>query len=122
MKYNISILKKTLFLFSAFLFSIHTVFAQSVTWLNSISSGVTDTASTIIVFLAGLALAYFLWGLVIFIAQSGSEQVRTEGKQKMIWGIIFLFVLVSAWGLVSLLSTLTGIGEGTAPSAPQTTY
>ncbi len=70
--------------------------------------------------LIAIALLVFIWGLVVFIAQSDNEQARTAGKQKMIWGIIALFVIVSVWGLVNLLQQLTGVDEGTV-SAPQST-
>ncbi len=36
----------------------------------------------------------------------------------MIWGIVALFVIVSVWGLVSLLQLLTGAGGGGTPTAP----
>jgi hypothetical protein len=62
--------------------------------------------------LVALALALFIWGLVIFITQSDNDQGRAAGKQKMIWGIIALFVIVSVWGLVNLLQQLTGVGAG----------
>lgn len=48
---------------------------------------------------AGLALLVFFWGLVKFIAASGSEEGRKQGRQVMIWGIIALFVMASVWGL-----------------------
>jgi|SRR3989344_2152457 len=69
--------------------------------------------------LMGVALLVFLWGLVIFIAKSADETARSEGRQRMIWGIIALFVAVSIWGLVNFISESTGIDQGTAPSAPQ---
>lgn len=70
----------------------------------------------------GLALLVFIWGLVVFIAQSDNEQARTEGKQKMIWGIITLFVVACVWGLVRLVQIITGVngasGTLAAPGVP----
>ena len=71
--------------------------------------------------LVALALALFIWGLVIFITQSDNDQGRASGKQKMIWGVIALFVIVSVWGLVNLLQQLTGVGAG-AVQAPNTIF
>lgn len=50
----------------------------------------------------GLALLYFFWGIALFIFQSGDEKKIEEGKSKMKWGIVVLFVMVSVWGLVSI--------------------
>jgi len=48
-----------------------------------------------------LALLFFIWGLAQFILASGDEEKKKEGKQRMIWGIIALFVIVSVWGIVA---------------------
>lgn len=52
----------------------------------------------------GLALVYFLWGLAQFILNAGNETARENARSIMIWGIIALFVMVSVWGLVNVLS------------------
>ncbi|MEX0935108.1 MAG: pilin [Candidatus Paceibacterota bacterium] len=52
-----------------------------------------------------LAILFFLWGVFnfIFINQNNPEK-REEGKKFMIWGIMSIFVMVSLWGIVNLLS------------------
>lgn len=62
--------------------------------------------------LIALALVFFLWGVVTFILAAGDEDARSAGKQKMIWGILGLFVIVSVWGLVGLLNEITGVQQG----------
>jgi hypothetical protein len=71
-----------------------------------------DFINLLVPVLIALALVFFLWGLVSFILNSGDETARDEGKKKMIWGIIALFIIVSVWGLVALLNQLTGVGQG----------
>jgi len=56
-----------------------------------------------------LALLFFLWGLAKFILVAGDEKEKERGKNIMIWGIVALFVMVSIWGLVSLLRSNLGI-------------
>ena len=51
-----------------------------------------------------LALLYFFFGLAKYILNSGDEEKKSEGRNIMIWGIIALFVMVSVWGLVRVLS------------------
>jgi uncharacterized membrane protein YidH (DUF202 family) len=78
--------------------------------------------NSVIILLIGLAMLYFIWGIVEFIGKSGDEEGRKEGKSKMIWGIIALFVIVSMWGLVGLLTNTFLDGKnGTAPPPPQFT-
>ena len=51
----------------------------------------------------GAALVYFLYGLAQFILVSGDEKKLAEGKQKMVWGVIALFIMVSIWGIIGFL-------------------
>jgi hypothetical protein len=63
-----------------------------------------------------IAVLYFFWGLAQFILNSGSDDAKAEGRNKMIWGVIALFVIVSVWGIINFLGELFGVGQGgTAP-------
>lgn len=111
-----------------FLFSVllapYIAGAQNPGWIYNVTNGLLNVVFPIIVaLLSALAVLFFVWGVVVFIAQTDNEQARAEGKQRMIWGIVALFVLVSVWGLVILLQDLTGAdGAGITPPAPQTSY
>lgn len=56
-----------------------------------------------IAFLLVLALVWFLYGVYKFIASYDNETARTEGKQHMIWGVIGMAIMVSVYGLLSIL-------------------
>ena len=56
-----------------------------------------------------IALLFFIWGLAMFILASGDEEKRKEGKQRMIWGVIALFIIVSVWGIVAFLANVFGV-------------
>lgn len=51
-----------------------------------------------------IALVTFLVGMVRFIKAGGDEEARLAGRQVMLYGIIVLFVMVSFWGIVKLLT------------------
>ena len=51
---------------------------------------------------ATVTFLLFFWGLVDYIRKN---EANTDAKKRMGWGIIGIFVLVSVWGLVSLLQT-----------------
>ncbi|MFA7252279.1 MAG: pilin [Candidatus Paceibacterota bacterium] len=57
----------------------------------------------IVPFLIGLAVVMFIYGVLLFMFNDGGEK-REEGKQYMIWGIVGIFVMVSVWGLVAILT------------------
>lgn len=50
-----------------------------------------------------LGTAFFLWGIIEFLMSSDNEEKRSAGKKHMIWGIIGLFLMVSAWGIIRVL-------------------
>lgn len=69
-----------------------------------------NISKSIIPLIFVLATAAFVWGVVQYVILGAEEEaVRAKGKQFMIWGIIALAVMVSVWGLVSVLTTTFGI-------------
>lgn len=101
------------------------VYAQqsNFTYIYAAIGQASTVISLAVPVLAALALAFFLWGLVVFIYQSDDEQGRAAGKQRMVWGLVALFVIVSVWGLVLLLNQITGIRQGTVGiTAPQAAF
>lgn len=62
--------------------------------------------------LFGLALTYFFWGTGQFILHAGNEKIRQEGKTKMLWGIIALFVMFSIIGILNFVGEAIGIPVG----------
>jgi hypothetical protein len=64
-----------------------------------------------------LCLIFFFWGLGQFILHAGDEKTRAEGRNKMIWGIIALFVFISIYGILTAISSLTGIQPSGFPGS-----
>lgn len=72
--------------------------------------------------LFAIAFIVFLWGAFkTFIIGANSEEVKEEGKNLMLWGLIGFFVMVSVWGLVNILTSSVNFGDGTQPSTPSAT-
>ena len=67
---------------------------------------------SIIPLLIALAVVYFLYGAGKFIRNAEDTGKREEGRQFMLYGVIALFVIVSFWGIVTLLANTFGIGIG----------
>ncbi len=72
------------------------------------------------VLIVGLAVLYFLLGVLKYIQGVGDETKRKEGVTMMTYGIIGLFVMVSLWGLVWVIqSTFPDLQYGTPISPPK---
>ena len=53
--------------------------------------------------MVALAVLFFLYGVMEFIAGAGNEEKRTQGKRHIIWGIIGIFIMISVFGIMRLL-------------------
>ena len=60
--------------------------------------------NTIVPFLVGLAVFLVIWGVFGYISHSAEEEKRAEARQFIIWGVIFIFCMLSIWGLVNILN------------------
>ncbi len=59
-----------------------------------------------------LALANFIYAVVRYIAAYENENERAERRAQIFWGIIGLFVILSVWGLVYVISNTFGLDMG----------
>lgn len=107
---KISLIVSLLF-FAPVLFVQAAFFTKFTEFLGAVS-GIINIATPIIV---GLALLYFFWGLAQFIAKSGSSESHEEGRNKMIWGLIALFVIITVWGIVFFIAEELGIRQTLSP-------
>lgn len=91
---------------------VHAAFFVKFTEFLGAVSGIINIATPIVV---GLALLYFFWGLAQFIAKSGNSESHEEGRNKMIWGLIALFVMLTVWGIVFFIAGELGINQTLSP-------
>jgi len=56
-----------------------------------------------------VALGVFLFGVMEFIRGADNEEQRSKGKQHMLWGIIGLLIMLSVFGIITLLTNTFGI-------------
>lgn len=57
----------------------------------------------VIPFLISLGLIIFIVGIVSYVKAGDDEEKRSQGRNMMLFGIIALFVMISAWGLVRII-------------------
>ena len=88
------------------------IFAQNLGWFRTVTTAIADVVNALVPIMITLAFVVFVWGLITFILASGDEAAKDEGKRRMIWGVIALFIIISIWGIIALLQTMTGTAGG----------
>ena len=82
-----------------------------------------DILSRLVPFAITLAVVVFFWFLISFIWKGAADPAkRAESLKGMGWSVVALFVMVSIWGIVGFMASLTGIGQGGSipiPSVPR---
>ncbi len=62
-----------------------------------------DLINPILALLTGLAVMYFIFGIVKYIKNAGDAKAAGEGKSIMLYGVFALFILFSFWGIVQFI-------------------
>ncbi len=70
---------------------------------------------SVIPLLFSIALAVFFYGVVKYVIAGDGTDSREEGRWFMIYGVVGLFVMVSVWGLVAVISNTFTIGTSFPP-------
>ena len=65
----------------------------------------------------GIAVLMFLIGISQYVTSGDNEEKKEASRNMMIYGIISIFVMVSVWGFVKILSTTFGFNFS-LPSLP----
>ena len=82
--------------------------------LSGILLNIGDLLSAILPVLVAFGVIYFIWGVILYVI-GDSEEAKKTGRDKIIYGIIGLAVIISIWGLVYLIQDTLGVGQDAAP-------
>lgn len=78
--------------------------AQARTINDLVQTIIREAINPLIRLLFAVAFAIFIWGIVIYvIGMQGDEKKIDQGKKVILWGLIGIFIMASAWGIVKLL-------------------
>jgi hypothetical protein len=85
-------------------------FAQQAnsTYIGSLIDSAKVLLDKLVIFLVALAVVWFIWNVIKY-TMSSDEEAKSKAKQQMIWGVIAIAVIVSIWGLVSVLQNTFGV-------------
>ena len=56
-----------------------------------------------------VALLTFFWGIFQFISSETTDTKRAEGQKKILYGIVGMLVMVSAYGIIRLILNFFGL-------------
>ena len=73
-----------------------------ITNVNNLSTRFLGIGNTVTYLLVALAVIYIVWNVVQYFIKAESD--RAESGKAIVWGIVGLFIIVSIWGLVNILT------------------
>lgn len=78
--------------------------------MQSLINSINDVLiNPLIIFVFALALVFFLYGVLKYLLNPDSEEVRKTSRSHMLWGVIGMVIMVSVFGIMNLI--LNTIGE-----------
>lgn len=96
------------------------VFAQQITDVNSLTSKLSKIGDTVLVLFISFAIIWIVWSVIRYIMTQDVE--RSKRGHDILLGIVGLFVILSIWGLVAILSntftTQTNVPRDKFPTVP----
>jgi hypothetical protein len=87
-----------------------TVCNATVNNLVDILCRIGNLLNKIIPVLLVLGILYFIWGVVQYVI-ADDEEAKSTGRNRMVWGIIGLVVIVGVWALVRYIANYFGLSN-----------
>lgn len=77
--------------------------------LGSILTTISGLLGQLLPVLVSIGVIYFVWGVVMYFI-ADDEEAKQKGRDRIVFGVIGLAVVVSVWGLVGVLNKTLGLG------------
>ncbi len=72
----------------------------------------------IIPIMSGFIMIIFFYGTALFILAQGDIVKTQTGKSFMLWSVLGIFLLVSLWGIIQVMSNELDFGQIRRPTLP----
>jgi hypothetical protein len=92
-----------------------------ITTIQSLICKFNEILGAVLPLLIALGVVFFVWGVISFVI-AADEEAKSAGRDKMIYGIIGLAVIVGLWGLVRIVTNTFGINNVTNITLPTVPY
>ncbi len=80
-----------------------------------------ELLSAILPILIALGVVYFVFGVISYVIGS-DEEAKKKGRDRIIYGVIGLAVIIGVWGLVHLLTNTFGVEGSRTITIPSVSY
>ncbi len=81
--------------------------------IKTMAGELTETINILIIVLVAVAVVVFLYGLVQLLTKAGGDKdMVIRAKNTIGWGLALIFIMVSLWGIILLMQSLFGFGNG----------
>lgn len=92
-------------------------FAQVLTDIDTVAQKATNIGDLIIKIAISIAVLWIIVSVVKYLVLGADdEEARKKGGQSILYGVIGLFVILSIWGLVFLLTNSFRFGQNSIPN------
>ncbi|OGZ44477.1 MAG: hypothetical protein A3J55_04525 [Candidatus Ryanbacteria bacterium RIFCSPHIGHO2_02_FULL_45_17b] len=110
-------LQKTCIVLISVLMPLFAYAASEDITITAIFNRLSQVLGLVIPLLVLLATVVFMWGILKYITAGGDEKKLEEAKSVIVWGIIALAVMLTAWGFVKIVIDAI-FGTQTLPPLP----
>ncbi len=97
--------------------AIMPMFALAISSLQEGVGEVWKFVDALVPLLIGVAVLYFIYTLIKYLTKAGEERAKAAGQ--MVMGVIIIAVMVSVWGLVSIVQRTVGVDSGAPAQFPE---
>ncbi len=91
---------------------------QGITGIEALLCKIGGILNTLIPILIVLGVVYFIWGVITYMI-GNDEEAKKAGRNRVIFGIIGLVVIVGMWGLVNIVTTTFGLNGNNSSTINQ---
>lgn len=92
-----------------------------ITTIQSFICKLNEILGALLPFLIALGVLYFVWGVITYMIAS-DEEAKSAGRNRVVFGIIGLVVIVGLWGLVRIVTNTFGLNNVTNINLPTVPY
>lgn len=110
--------KKLIGFISAFALTMP-LMASAISNIDDIYNFILKMFQYATVIIISLAVLYFIFGVFSYVTKGGEAEGRKEAIGMIIGGIVAIFVMISVWGLVAILTNTFGLSGNNAPQVPR---
>jgi hypothetical protein len=93
----------------------------TITTLQSLLCKFNELLGAVLPFLIAIGVVIFVWGVIQYVIAS-DEEAKSAGRDRIIYGIIGLVVIVGLWGLVRIVTNTFGLNNQANIQFPTVPY